>query len=264
MTISRYLAAWLDDVADKAGMKDADLLEIGTQDLAVSRELLTSIAKRRAGWFSKGRTVDEMYSNGSLRPDAQKLFYSMLGVKSYQSIDLNDSRADLAHDMNTPVAVSRQFDIVTNFGTAEHIFNVFQFFENVHRLLKPGGTALHVLPACGDVNHGFFNFHPVLFHRLAAANRYEIVDYRYVDNIAYNSFGRPADDFESPYSFAEINAGNMGAYDEVRVSAYRRMLQNATSKEAKACEPDHYFTVFDYNFVALRKVKEAPFAQPHQ
>ena len=33
---------------------------------------------------------------------------------------------------------------------------------------------LHVLPFFNYLNHGFFNYNPILFHDLAGANGYEI------------------------------------------------------------------------------------------
>jgi len=258
------MASWLDEIAgSKLQMENADLLEIGTQDLSIPYELLDDIVRRRAGIDSEP-VLREMYANNAFQPGAQEKFYRLLGVASYASIDLHDSRADIRHDMNLPLNVERQFDVITNFGTAEHIFNVFQFFDNVHRLLKAGGTALHVLPACGDVNHGFYNFHLIFFHRLAKANNYDILDYRYVDNIAYKSFGRTTSDVLTPYSFDRITQKNMDSNDEVRVAAYERLLENSKSAEAMACEPQYYFTVFDYSFVALRKNSEHPLVQPQQ
>lgn len=67
------------------------------------------------------------------------------------------------------------FDLVTNNGTGEHIFNQASVFEWAHALCKPGGMMLHVLPWTGYLNHGFFSYHPVLFRDLAGANDYEIV-----------------------------------------------------------------------------------------
>ncbi len=279
MTISRFMLNWLDELASgKVSFQGAELLEIGPQDLSVPVPLLRKILQRRieAGTNPLLRKIlqrrieaetnsvlQKMHVDGSFQSDAQKTFYKSLGVAAYTSIDLSDPKADIKHDMNLPLTTALQYDLVTNFGTAEHVFNVFQFFETVHKLLKVGGTALHVLPACGDVNHGFYNFHPIFFHRLAKANNYDVVDYSYVDNIAYKTFGAELD-VDIEYRADHINKETFGLYEDVRISSYKRFLENLDSKETKVCEKNHYFTVFDYSFVALTKTSDRPFLQPQQ
>src|SRR3546814_7323570 len=81
-------------------------------------------------------------------------------------------------DLNKPIKghhydLLGKFDLVTNNGTGEHIFNQDAVFENVHDLAKVGGAMLHILPMSPWVNHGFYNYNPILFRDIAAANRYE-------------------------------------------------------------------------------------------
>lgn len=45
----------------------------------------------------------------------------------------------------------------------------------MHQLARVGGIMLFVLPFYNWMNHGFFNFNPLLFTDLAEANDYEIV-----------------------------------------------------------------------------------------
>jgi SAM-dependent methyltransferase len=73
--------------------------------------------------------------------------------------------------------------VVTNFGTAEHVFDIATAFRSMHRLVKPGGVILHCMPAFAFIDHGFYNIHPVFYIELAKANAYDIVDFSYVDNM---------------------------------------------------------------------------------
>ena len=45
----------------------------------------------------------------------------------------------------------------------------------MHNLTKKNGLLLHILPFIDWVNHGFYNFNPIVFADLAASNDYEIV-----------------------------------------------------------------------------------------
>jgi len=77
-------------------------------------------------------------------------------------------------DLNSPVTLNKSFDLVLNFGTAEHIFNVAQLFQTIHIYTKPDGHMIHGVPFSGWVDHGFFNFQPTFFWDLAAANNYYV------------------------------------------------------------------------------------------
>jgi hypothetical protein len=66
------------------------------------------------------------------------------------------------------------FDLVTDNGTLEHLFSQASAFQWMHDLCKTGGLMLHVLPWHGWINHGFYNYHPVVFRDLAVANSYVV------------------------------------------------------------------------------------------
>ena len=83
---------------------------------------------------------------------------------------------DLNKDVREQYQFVETFDLVTDLGTAEHCFNQFAVFKNFHDLCKADGVMIHALPAQGNVNHGFYNYHPRFFADLAAANKYEIMD----------------------------------------------------------------------------------------
>jgi hypothetical protein len=106
-------------------------------------------------------------------------YYRALGFETYRTIDVNARYDSLVMDLNRDIAAhygfTETFDLVTNNGTGEHVFNQAAVFGNAHVLCRVGGVMLHVLPFVNYLNHGFFSFNPILFHDLAAANEYEIL-----------------------------------------------------------------------------------------
>lgn len=109
-----------------------------------------------------------------------KIFYkAVLNYASYTAIDLSGSQNSLKLDLNKPIELDRQYDIVIDFGTAEHVFNTFQVFKTVHEATCPGGLMLHGLPFHGWIDHGFYNFQPTFFMDLAAANNYSTTMFLY-------------------------------------------------------------------------------------
>ena len=108
--------------------------------------------------------------------DLAKLVYRLVfDNTTCRAIDLNGTEAAWRHDLNQPLPISETFDVVTNFGTSEHVFDQAQLFRSMHELTRPGGFMLHALPHQGGPDHGFYNYHPTFFHDLAAANGYRVV-----------------------------------------------------------------------------------------
>lgn len=103
-----------------------------------------------------------------------KDFYLSNGFSSYVALDVNTAKDAVIADLNYPVEMG-PFDLVTNNGTGEHLWNQHQVFKNAHDLCKHEGVMVHILPFTPWVNHGFFNYNPILFRDLAAANDYEIL-----------------------------------------------------------------------------------------
>jgi hypothetical protein len=79
-----------------------------------------------------------------------------------------------------PQWAKKKFDIVTNFGTTEHVANQLNAFKVIHDLAAPGALMIHSLPAQGFVNHGLVNYNQKWFWMLARSNDYRWLyfDYR--------------------------------------------------------------------------------------
>lgn len=130
---------------------------------------------------SKARGI--IYQQLGITPPSRDLtstkdWYTSLGFGKYLAIDVNTQRDAVAMDLNldlrTHYDFREQFDLVTNNGTGEHVFNQYAVFKNCHDLCKVGGYMVHVLPFYRWVDHGFYNYNPNLFACLAAANNYQL------------------------------------------------------------------------------------------
>jgi hypothetical protein len=107
-----------------------------------------------------------------------KEYFEALGFGRYLAIDVNTEKDAVAMDLNLDCKqaynFTEQFDLVTNNGTGEHVFNQYTVFKNIHDMTKVGGYMIHVLPFYRWVDHGFYSFHPNLFFCLAHQNDYEM------------------------------------------------------------------------------------------
>ena len=121
--------------------------------------------------------VDEALKKATPNEFGSEWLYRLIGFRKYQCIDGDGRLGANIWDLNYAVPENHidKYDLVTNHGTTEHVFNVFQAFKNIHDLTRANGIMLHVVPFQGNVNHGFFNFQPDFFLDLAKENSYEII-----------------------------------------------------------------------------------------
>lgn len=168
MGINAELVELLADLRRRSLVTGNTVVEIGAQDVCVVPEVVEQILK------------DYDFGTYKIGPVDAAGLYAHLGFDQYRCIDANGNNGALVFDLNKDLCEQHHllgtFDLVTNLGTAEHCFNQFAVFKNLHDLCKPGGIMIHALPAQGNVNHGFYGYNPRFFADLAAANGYEIVD----------------------------------------------------------------------------------------
>lgn len=95
-------------------------------------------------------------------------------IEYYDCVENVDTLKWNINDISCPVEHQNSYDLVTNFGTSEHLINQTNAFKLMHDLVKVGGILFNLLPMA-RMNHGFFNYNPCFFECLARANRYKIL-----------------------------------------------------------------------------------------
>ena len=104
---------------------------------------------------------------------AKRWYEDDLGCGRYVSIDGN-GRATVTADLNLPITLE-PFDLVTDFGTGEHIFDQAQVWRTMHALTKPGGYIAFDRPAQGYQKHCYYLTDRCLYEDIAAANQYRVL-----------------------------------------------------------------------------------------
>ncbi len=274
MAIGTIHGDWLSRLAARRQLPEAaSWIDLGPQDIQLPRRSLLSLAARHRSQADAARLVDGMFVDGRVRRDAQLEFYGLFGARSYTSLDLDDPIAVHRLDLNRPVpGLIGQFDVVTNFGTAEHVFNIGQVFATIHDLLRPGGVSLHVCPAFAFVNHGFYNVNPNLYIEMARQNGYEVVDFFYLDNMFVRDQLQPGRAAPFDFDALPIKLADMESTQHFMTKVIAQFTENLNSADTREVlyrlspdrtGPQHRFPgpefhicfVFDLAFVALRKLK---------
>lgn len=160
-------------LADAAG--NPSIIELGNQTFKPRGEILAEVERFLAGSGSSFKASSFADRTELLASD----YLKAIGYSSYACIDVNDKFGALQMDLNENLAArygfKQTFDVVTNNGTGEHVFDQASVFRNMHELANDGGLIVHVLPFHNYTNHGFYAFQPGLFHDMAMANGYDIL-----------------------------------------------------------------------------------------
>jgi hypothetical protein len=158
-----------------------DLMEIGEANWYgdLSLDLLRADIERFAAPERRADLLAALDAAAKQEPggwDIAKIFWhTFLQPGSISAIDMHGSRIAQKLDLNQPLTLGRQYHVVHNNGTLEHIFDIAQAFRNMHEMTRPGGLMIHHAPFVGWVDHGFYSLHPTLFWDLAEANNYHMV-----------------------------------------------------------------------------------------
>lgn len=115
-----------------------------------------------------------------------KDYFESLGY-DHTSIDIHGKRGTIKIDLRKPIPEDfiNKFNIVTNFGTTEHVepkkFQ-WQCFKNIHDACIIGGIMYHVVPNVGGwKDHCPVHYTDRFFKTLGKTNNYKIIDISYVE-----------------------------------------------------------------------------------
>lgn len=99
------------------------------------------------------------------------------GVQEHISIDWNGQNGALKKDLSRPIDEWKNyFDMVTNYGTSEHVSDQYQVFRNIHNFCKVGGAMVHSVPIIGGwKTHCDFHYNTEFFDLLSKETGYKCV-----------------------------------------------------------------------------------------
>jgi len=161
-----------------------------------------------------------------------KDFYEDRGAE-HVSIDINGLLGSVPLDLNEPLPLQyvNRFDVVTNYGTIEHVNNQYQVFKNMHDMCKVGGIMIHTFPLVGTwIPHGRYYYSMEFVRTFADVVKYEIHSLSSIRSyvrrgkrvLIHVVYIKMFDGFVSPEDFSKLDifdSGDMrktGNYDNLR------------------------------------------------
>jgi len=105
-----------------------------------------------------------------------KDFFTGIGY-DHTSIDLNELHYSIPKDLSAPIKWKEQYDIVTDFGTSEHVTDLYNALKNAYNACKLDGIVIHENPKTGHwLNHGIHYFSQEFWQELSKLAGYEILE----------------------------------------------------------------------------------------
>ncbi len=135
-------------------------LMLGRQRFSVEERFRPLYIEAMARHGLTGEPEDYLQDDGYCETLMRKL-----GFGEIETLDFSDFEgASVLHDLNAPVpeALHREFDMIFDGGTIEHVFDVPQALRNVFDMLTPGGRFVSANGMNGWPGHGIYQFNPEL------------------------------------------------------------------------------------------------------
>ena len=114
-----------------------------------------------------------------------KQYFETMGF-NHTSIDWHGKNGAYPIDLSKPIEDPywyNRFDILTNFGTSEHVENQYECWKNMHNLVKKNGIFISIIPSTtlevdiyGNKSpHCNYCYQPQFIKDLSIANSYDII-----------------------------------------------------------------------------------------
>ncbi len=157
------------------------VFEMGSQELHLKKADFENLLKESCLNKDGKKEFPDLENWPNTPRCSAKALYELLGAEKYDSFDLNGEHGALTHDLNLPFenkSFFEKYDLVTDHGCNEHVFNVSETYKTMHKLCKPGGI-ITIAQGVWQGN-GYYQFDLSFFEGLAAANNYRILFSSYV------------------------------------------------------------------------------------
>lgn len=177
----------LDYFDEKQFKNIKSVIDFGDQDLNLNFDDISNLFKKKKIFFSEKKFYPLKKYPSRPRTPSSSLWLS-LGLEVADRIDLkkidreeiNKSDGEVYElDLNfkyddKKIIKNKKYDLVTDFGNNEHVFNIAEAYKLAHELCNKNGLIWIIQNIYGG--NGLYNFDLSYFELLAAANGYIIID----------------------------------------------------------------------------------------
>ena len=154
----------------------SSVIDMGSQELHIDFEKFKYWVKQTNLQFNEEQFYNLKNYPGFPRQPTNE-FWKLLGFTDTVCLDINRQHDSIYCDLNFPfddINHNGKYDLVTDFGTNDNVFNVAEAYKTMHKLSKKNGY-LWIDQTVFNNGQGYFNFDIPFFEGLAAANNYSVI-----------------------------------------------------------------------------------------
>jgi len=140
-------------------------------------------------YFDNSKSILELGAQDLLINGSSVGYFKNIYKYPIESLDMNGENGSIQLNLAVELLPTKTYDLVTNFGTTEHVSNQYICWKNIHSFLSIGGFVISEIPEIGSWK-GHCNYYIDYTFFKAMSNDFEIIDYRsiYYPNNGYLSY----------------------------------------------------------------------------
>lgn len=205
--------------------------EIGSQEIHLKKKDLEDLYLQ-SGLDPSNLSKYDNIDNWPKQPRASsKKFYEDLGFSDYSSIDINNEHGAIPLDLNDELKDEKlfnKFDVVTDFGSCEHVFNVSECYKTIHKILKVNG--LIIITQAVSRGNGYFLYDRSFLDGIVAANNYDILYSSYIVTTGTKTASMSDKQFHIPLSKDLVDTLNLESFKKLGICMVLRKKKNEDFK----------------------------------
>lgn len=159
--------------------------------LKTIEKIITEIGIEEVRILELGNQYIYSLDNGTIEGTA-KQYFKKKGI-NHTSIDINGEDDALSYDLSKEIEKKGlgRFNLITNFGTSEHVADQYNCFLNIHNLCSVNGHMINVVPSFGSwENHCPYYYTTMFFESLSDSLNYDIRGCYTINNEIYSKTKR--------------------------------------------------------------------------
>ena len=227
------------------------VLDFGSQEIRISYEELENLFLK----IGKSKSILKKYEILKKFPKGKRIsskkLWKDLDFKKTFSFDINKQHNSINFDLNHPFTDKNYFnyfDLVTDFGNNEHVFNLSEAYKTMYKVCKKDGLIWCFQSVFRG--NGFYNFDQSFFETFAAYNNLSILYSAYVVNIGQY------DQYLSPCNKELLNSINLFNVKSIYITYVFRKLSNENVKNIYQYGLDNTKQSFTTKFIQREALSE--------
>ncbi len=186
---------------------------------AFSIKLLDEVIEKNNSKTVMELGAQNLYNQPALPAPYAHEYYEAKGLK-YECIDLSKENNCIVMDLSIPQTIGEQYDLVTDFGTSEHvgvdgkhsIEAYYNCWNTKHGLLSVNGVMVNENPKTGNwIGHGFNYVDKGFYELLCEAQGYELIELG-----EHPAMGNVTDGWNVYCIFRKVNSNPFISLDEFK------------------------------------------------